>query len=307
MGEGALRLILLGAGLLFLALLAWLGSRRPRRTREAGPPAARTEPRLGDEPAHAPLPAVEPMLPTPPAAAATPFLPAVEGTLAPGREPTADPPVVAWSEVRADDEAPAEAIDGVPPAHDPREIEELPVRQATEERRGPPRGSLAAAPAQAAPGAEPELVVAWPPESERYIASLRILPARTERLSGRLLRQGLAASGFRHGPFGIFHVGHDDGRVLVSAASLVRPGLLDPSSMDFHQYPGVSLFAVLPSALEPPALLERLANLAFELAGRVEGAVQDEAGTPMGPQEAPAWRARCIAAMAQREPAAGAP
>jgi len=150
-----------------------------------------------------------------------------------------------------------------------------------------------------APAAEPALFVAWPPEAERHIVSLRVLGSRGERIPGRLLRQGLAATGFRHGPFGIYHVGHDDGRVLISAASLVRPGLLDPENMDFQHFPGVNLFAVLPAPIAPAELLERFCATAFDLAGRIEGSVQDDGGAPLGVQESQDWRARCIAAFAQ--------
>ena len=45
----------------------------------------------------------------------------------------------------------------------------------------------------------PELIVDWPSEESRRIVTLRILPARQDRLAGRALRQGLAACGFRHG------------------------------------------------------------------------------------------------------------
>jgi cell division protein ZipA len=145
----------------------------------------------------------------------------------------------------------------------------------------------------------PDLYVAWPPEAERQIVSLRVLGLRGERIPGRLLRQGLAATGFRHGPFGIFHVGHDDGRVLFSAASLVRPGLLDPENMDFQHFPGVNLFAVLPAPIAPAELLERFCSTAFDLAGRIDGSVQDEGGAPLGVQESQDWRARHIVAFAQ--------
>ena len=305
----ALRLILLGAGLLFLALLAWLGSRRPRRvqpgladqsadlpagptSREAGSASATS----GDEEAladvdglvarrgaatPAALDSLGAMTSTPGPAAESPF------------EASLSPPVVDWSEAVADAAAAEQAAaNGAPHAT----LIDVPViSPAPEARRGPPRGSAQAM----APGPGPELFIAWPPEPERHIVSLRVLGTRGERIPGRLLRQGLAATGFRHGPFGIYHVGHEDGRVLISAASLVRPGLLDPENMDFQHYPGVNLFTVLPAPLAPAELLERFCATAFDLAERIEGSVQDEGGAPLGAHESQDWRARCIATFAQ--------
>ena len=119
----------------------------------------------------------------------------------------------------------------------------------------------------------PPLIVDWPDENARRIITLRIVPAGTERLAGRALRQGLTACGFQHGPFGIFHLPGDDGRVILSAASLVRPGTLDPAAMDFQRYPGVNIFAVLPGPLSAEMALQRLGQTALELAGRVAPAL----------------------------------
>jgi cell division protein ZipA len=138
------------------------------------------------------------------------------------------------------------------------------------------------------------LRVEWPAEGERQIASLRIVAARQNRISGRLLHQGLSGAGFQHGEFGIFHLGHTDGRVVLSAASLVRPGLLDPAAMDFQSFSGINLFAVLPGPLSDEETLERLTAVAEELAQRVEGRVQDERGMPFDSAHPGAWRERSL-------------
>jgi FtsZ-interacting cell division protein ZipA len=154
-----------------------------------------------------------------------------------------------------------------------------------------------AAPEAAAETAPPStsLVVDWPAEAQRQIASLRVVAARQNRIAGRALRQGLAAAGFRHGQMGIFHLGHSDGRVILSAASLVRPGVLDPESMDFQSFSGVNLFAVLPGPLESTLTLERLTSVAADLAQRVEGRVQDERGAPFDCAHPGSWRERMLA------------
>ena len=127
--------------------------------------------------------------------------------------------------------------------------------------------------------------------------TLRIVPAGPERLAGRALRQGLTASGFQHGPFGIFHLPGYDGRVILSAASLVRPGILDPAAMDFQRCPGVNIFAVLPGPLSPTMALQRLGQAALELAGRVQGRVQDDTSAPFTVAGSGEWRRRILGAI----------
>ncbi len=165
------------------------------------------------------------------------------------------------------------------------------------ETRGPPPVIVSEA---AAPLAEPPpLLVDWPEEKSRRIVTLRVMPTGPDRLAGRLLRLGLAAGGFRHGPFGIFHLPGDDGRVILSAASLVRPGMLDPATMDFQNYPGVNIFAVLPGPLHAEPALQRLGQAALELAGRVAGRVQDDTGAPLSAAESGEWRRRILGALGQ--------
>jgi FtsZ-interacting cell division protein ZipA len=118
----------------------------------------------------------------------------------------------------------------------------------------------------------------WPPEAERRICSLRIVPAGVERLSGRVMRQALQGAGFLHGPLGIFHHVDEQGRALISAASLSRPGQLEPATMDFQRLKGLHLFSVLPGPLPDRELLQQLFSLSAELAERVGGLLQDDRG-----------------------------
>jgi len=152
-------------------------------------------------------------------------------------------------------------------------------------------------PAKAAAEVDAALRIEWPAEDVRRIVSLRIVAARQNRIAGRSLRQGLIGAGFQHGEFGIFHLAHSDGRVVLSAASLVRPGLLDPQSMDFQSFSGINLFAVLPGPLKPEATLEKLTAVATELAQRVEGRVQDERGMPFDSAQPAAWRERALSTL----------
>jgi ZipA, C-terminal FtsZ-binding domain len=142
----------------------------------------------------------------------------------------------------------------------------------------------------------PPMIVDWPDEQVRRIVTLRIVPAGTDRLPGRAIRQALSACGFRHGEFGIFHLPDETGRVFLSAASLVLPGTLDPAAMDFQRFSGLNVFAVLPGPLSAEVALERLGQLAIELAGRLSARVHDDQSAPLGASNAGAWRRRIMAA-----------
>ena len=141
--------------------------------------------------------------------------------------------------------------------------------------------SSSAAAAATDPPAPPELKMDWPPAEQQRIVSLRVVPAPPARFSGRALRQALNACGMQHGPQQIFHWALDDGRVVVSAANLTRPGSFDPATMDTLHYHGLNLFSVLPGPLPPDKTVDELVALARDLANRLGGLVQDELGRPL--------------------------
>ncbi|MFI4869663.1 MAG: cell division protein ZipA C-terminal FtsZ-binding domain-containing protein [Steroidobacterales bacterium] len=278
----ALRWILLLAGLVFLAGLAVWEQRRPRQARRDGAlRSERNEPAIG---------AMEPTSPNAEQPLAT-------------RARTAPPPRIDLPPLE-----PLEAADAreSQPAEQPGALIDEPI-----EALGPPpeggigagapltgvfagtrsgaRGS-AAEPAAANGSALPlealqPAVVDWPPESERHIISLRIAALSHERLSGRVVRQALGACGFEHGRFGIFHQPGADGRALLSAANLSKPGIFDLPNMDFQRFAGLSVFAVLPGPLPPAAALDHLLDTAQDLAERLRARLQDEQGLTLGAEQ----------------------
>jgi|GEM_PF-278748 cell division protein ZipA len=131
--------------------------------------------------------------------------------------------------------------------------------------------------------ATPEPIVEWPPEDSRRILALRVVAAQPERFSGRTLRLALSAEGFLLGKFSIFHKPDEANRALLSAASLNRPGAFDLETMDSQRYSGLSLFAVLPGSRTPRQAFEELLATARNLNERLEGALQDERGSPLTP------------------------
>jgi FtsZ-interacting cell division protein ZipA len=148
-----------------------------------------------------------------------------------------------------------------------------------------------ASPAPADPGQEAprEPIVEWPEESARRIVALRLVAAG-DRFPGRAVRQALVAEGFVLGRFSIFHRAGPDGRAVLSAASLTKPGTFDRDAIDMQRFGGLNLFAVLPGPLPPARAFDELVNAARGLNVRLQGALQDERGQPLTPTRAAAIR-----------------
>ncbi|HEX9138467.1 MAG TPA: cell division protein ZipA C-terminal FtsZ-binding domain-containing protein [Steroidobacteraceae bacterium] len=239
----ALRWILLALGVLFfvgLSLREW--RRSHQATRAAQLPGTRTDPVIDDLPGLTAVPAAR----------------SGQAQIPDGGRRL---PVVDWSTATDDESADPASPANAPDARQRRDFEPTPVYSSS-----------------AVIIDQPALRIDWPPEATRRILSLRVVPARMDRLAGRAVRLALSASGFRHGPFSIYHLPGPDGRVLISAANLSQPGVLDPQRIDGQRLFGLNLFTVVPGPLEPSAALKRLLEVATTLAGRIDGQVQDERG-----------------------------
>jgi cell division protein ZipA len=130
----------------------------------------------------------------------------------------------------------------------------------------------------------PQLVLAWPGESERRIVTLRVIPKSEPRFPGRTLRQAFSAAGFWHGPLDIYHLPDESGRVVISAAALAQPGTFDPSIMDSQRFSGLNLFAVLPGPKPERETFDELVHSARQLAERIDGILADQHGDELTPQ-----------------------
>jgi cell division protein ZipA len=130
----------------------------------------------------------------------------------------------------------------------------------------------------------PQLVLAWPGEAERRIVALRVIPRIEPRFAGRTLRQAFASAGFWHGPLDIYHLPDDKGRVILSAAALAQPGTFDPSIMDSQRFSGVNMFAVLPGPLPERETFDELVHAARQLAERLDGTLTDQHGDELTAQ-----------------------
>lgn len=292
-----LRFILFIAGLIFLVVLAAWELRRPRQAAPGDPSlrrAPRSEPELGGIGEYMQEAGAAPGSPRSRTTLTPPRLDLVEldevgvdSVIAatgpqfdPGRAPVNDAPdltAVAYSAAGADAPVAATLRDRIPEG-----ISVIP-----EPARAEAASGLAAAAAESeiiapAPAVMTRSIfVDWPPESRRHIVSLRLVCASPERFSGRAVRLAMTACGFVHGPFGIFHLPDETGRAVISVASLSKPGVLDPVTLDFQRLTGLSLFTVLPGTLPPAAALDNLLEAARELSQRLGARLQDDQGRPL--------------------------
>jgi cell division protein ZipA len=130
----------------------------------------------------------------------------------------------------------------------------------------------------------PRIVLQWAHEAERRIVTLRVLPRGEPRFPGRALRQAFASAGFWHGPLDIFHLPDADGRVILSVAALAQPGTFDPSIMDSQRFSGLNMFAVLPGPIPERDAFEQLVHAARQIAERLDGQITDQHGQELTPE-----------------------
>jgi cell division protein ZipA len=259
-----LRWALIGLGLVFflgLALWEWRrSSRAPRQGSRPEPPAPditliterprRVEPGLGEVP----------------------------GVMAGEADDAFDVPTILPREVPVSPEqavdVPAAARDRDGDAMNPAKQVERPAR--AEPARPPPTPVQPVAAAPPAP-----VSIRWPPARADRVLTLRVVKMNGDLLPGRALRVALEAAGLVSGPQQIFHRADAEGAVIVSAANLVQPGILDPAQMDAAEYRGLTLFSVLPGPLPPVRMLEELVAAARSVAHRLGAIVEDEQGADL--------------------------
>lgn len=333
---GALRWILLLAGLVFLAALAAWESRRPRQARRDAPGRSeRSEPEMGTMGAASGSAGAagaggmgspgNSIGEQPPAVAGRIYSGASLGGSGRGRTRAEPPPRIdlppldsnepgaaagdigpgiAGSTIVVDEPISAH---GPGPAADQGDAEPYYVYARAEPAGGASASGHSLSGELSLPGELPRSpVVDWPPECERHILSLRVAALGHERLSGRVVRLALGACGFEHGRFGIFHQPGADGRALLSAANLSKPGIFDLPNMDFQRFSGLSVFAVLPGPLPPAAALDHLLDTAQDLAERLRARLQDEQGLTLGATQLETLRrtVQDLTAAERAEPAA---
>jgi cell division protein ZipA len=121
--------------------------------------------------------------------------------------------------------------------------------------------------------------------SGRKIVALRLV-AGTQRFDGEQLKCAFEAAKLKHGKFDIYHRYDEQELTVFSIASMVEPGTFDPQAMSSMQFQGVMLFAQLPGPMDGELMFEQMLDCAEQLAGTLNGTVQDERGIALTPQRA---------------------
>ena len=90
----------------------------------------------------------------------------------------------------------------------------------------------------------------------------------------------------RHGKFGIFHRydGAAEENVIFSAASLVEPVSFDLNSIKEQQFPGISLFMVLPGPVDGADGFDLMTAAGRALAKSLNAEFLDESGSTLSVQ-----------------------
>ena len=271
-----LRLILLIAGVLFIAGIAGFEWWRARRNRPLAAPARDESTTLDSAAVRKAGSLPEINMVREPRSSVPDSLPVIELSSTSESGTRRALGISISNEVAVDVPEPASHNEDAPPAHQAAPRNEPYIGQDDEV------GEVRVFEEQPVRG--PQLVLAWPKEGERRIVTMRVIPAREARFAGRALRQAFAASGFWHGPLDIYHLPDEAGRVVVSAAALAQPGTFDPSIMDSQRFSGLNLFAVLPGPLSECAAFDELLRAARGLAERLEGAITDQHGEELTSQ-----------------------
>jgi cell division protein ZipA len=150
-----------------------------------------------------------------------------------------------------------------PPAHD--EIEPAPANPAEQ------KGAPTAAPAT-------------------KIVALRIARRDGTRIPGTMVLGALAAEGLEFGEHNIFHrevPAPGGGRhVLFSVANMVKPGELDPMRAGHEDFPGLTIFMMLPGPRPGGRLLSEMLSAARRIATALDADVLDDHGSTLSRQTA---------------------
>ncbi|MCI0432063.1 MAG: hypothetical protein L0271_00235, partial [Gemmatimonadetes bacterium] len=106
--------------------------------------------------------------------------------------------------------------------------------------------------------------------SQQRIVALRLI-ASGGAWNGAQLRMALEQEGMVFGRYSIFHREREDGRTLFYVASMLEPGSFDPERMDGQEFPGVSLFGIVPGPLDAPSTFDLVLTAGRHLAERMKG------------------------------------
>ena len=294
-----LRWILLALGVAMILGLWWWETRRSRSADEFGDASfrVRTEPKLDGEVGQAGTPPA-PGAPGPAAASTI-----SERIHAPRRPPLVEIPEDLEVDVSAyigrnrrrppDPQVPSPTIAKLYDLQDvpaPPDLDDTLNAELDADHRAPWIRTQPLERAKVAPRPEPEEPVSGDPAVQRTeaaakqrIVALRLI-AGPGRWGGRQLREALEAEKLAHGRYSIFHRLREDGKTLYYVASMMEPGSFDLEKMDTQDFPGISLFGIVPGPLDAPTTFDTVLAAARHLSERLQGQIQDEQGSTLTAQ-----------------------
>jgi len=294
-----LRWILIGAGLLLLAGLWWWESRRQRGADETSPAVEELESgesgeRIDDEAATQPkqdLPSIRASRRERGAAGRNPPIVEIPADADPELGPAHDdefvPPKVPYRSMRSRLDALPEDLRNLP--RDKREEEDQlqpwvrtqPLDRDKVMGRKPGADAVAGS-SDPDEGGEPQLTEAQAAGRQKIVA-LRLI-ASADRWPGRVVTDALESEGLTFGKYSIYHREREDGKSIFFVASMVEPGSFDLENVDNLSFPGISIFAVIPSPVDAPVTFDMMLATARRLAERLGGSLQDEQGSTLTAQ-----------------------
>lgn len=119
--------------------------------------------------------------------------------------------------------------------------------------------------------------------SKQRIVALRLI-ASGGSWPGSSVRAAFEAEDLHYGPYSIFHREREDGKSLLYVASMMEPGSFDLARMDEQEFPGISLFGIVPGPLDAPSTFDLILTVGRGLADRLSGQLQDEQGSTLTAQ-----------------------
>lgn len=124
----------------------------------------------------------------------------------------------------------------------------------------------------AAPVSAPSPAAA--PRAEEKIIALLIAEREGTAIFGSKLHSALQAQKLQFGERQIYHR-MEQGMIVFSVASLLKPGTLDPAEAAGFSTPGLSVFLVLPGPVKPVAAFQDMVATARALAKSLNADVYD--------------------------------
>jgi len=119
------------------------------------------------------------------------------------------------------------------------------------------------------------------PEPRRKIFAVRLVAPTGQRFPGRALLTQLVAERMQHGRYGIFHLLDSSGESVFSIASMVEPGSFDLDAIPDEEFPGLTLFTVLPGPRSGTESISAMVGCAGRLQQSLGGTLQDDRGRPL--------------------------